>query len=135
MHYLLLVGALLFFVFIAPLKTTAMLVGVGLLISLVVKVSAQAIGDISVSLPQAFRSVAYSLAFVAIALFTLGSFSIGTGMSQFSGIAGLAVLGGLFFAYALGFKVGLGTSAAASAGIAIVSTVASGPLLWLAIRA
>lgn len=134
MHNLLLIGAFLFFAFIAPLKTTATFVGVVLLVSLVVKISAQAIGNVSVSLPQSFRAVAYSLAFVAIAMFTLGSFSVGTGVTQFTGGAGIAVMVGLFLAYSLGFMVGLGTSLGASGGIAFISTLVSGLLLWLGSR-
>lgn len=134
MHNLLLIGALLFFAFIAPLKTTATFVSVVLLVSLAVKISAQALGNVSVTLRQSFRSVAYSLAFVVIAMFTLGSFSVGTGVTQFTGGAGVAVLVGLFLAYSLGFMVGLGTTLGASGGIAFVSTLVSGVLLWLGSR-
>jgi hypothetical protein len=135
MHYLLLIGAFLFFAFIAPLKTTVTLVAVVLTVSLVVKVSTQVIGNVTPTLAQAFRAVAYSLFFVGVAMFTLGSFSAGTGISKFTGVAVGGVLAALFLVYSLGFKVGLGTTLGVSGAVAFVSTLASGALLWLASKA
>ncbi|MFN7693825.1 MAG: hypothetical protein ACK5O3_07225 [Burkholderiales bacterium] len=134
MTSLLLIGAFVFFAFMAPPKTTAMFVGIALLVSLVVKVSAQAIGNVSVTLLQTIRAVAFSLLLVTLAMFTLWSFSLGTGVTEFTGMAAIAVLGGLFLAYALGFAVGLGTTLGASCGIAVVSTIVSGLLFGLGSR-
>jgi len=131
MTSLLLIGAFVFFAFMAPPKTTVTFVGTAFVVSLVVRASAQAIGNVSVTLLQSFRAVAYSVLFFALAVFTLWSLSQGTGVAEFTGAAGLAVLGGLFVAYALGYAVGLGTTLGASSGIALVSTVVSGLLLWL----
>lgn len=132
MHYYLLVGACLFFAFMVPVQTTATFVGVVLLVSLVAKATAQAIGNVEITMTQSYRAVAFSLAFVGIALFTLGSFTVGNGITQFTGAAAFAVLGGLFLAYALGFMVILGTTLGAGSGVAAVSTLSSGLLLWLA---
>ena len=59
------------------------------------------------------------------------SYTVGTGVSRFSGLSAAAVLVGFFVAYVLGFKLSLGTSFGASAIVAIISTVVSGVLFWL----
>lgn len=132
MHYLLFIGAFLFFAFIAPPKVTILTCGLLIISALVVKVAAQTVANTSPSLGESFKSVGLSFAFLAIALFTLTSFSRGTGVSQFAGLSAVAVLGALLGSYVLGFKIALGTSFGASAVIALISTTVSGLLLWVA---
>ena len=130
MHYLLLIGAFLFFAFIAPFKTVVVFVGLLLTVTLVVKVSAQAVANMKPTLGEAFQAVAYSLMLAAAALLVLLSFSSGTGVHSFGGISAIVVLFGLLTAYSLGFKIGLGASLGASFLVALMSTVVSAILLW-----
>jgi hypothetical protein len=129
LHYLLFVFAFLWFAFIAPLKVTLAVVLSLLIVTSVVKATANAVlGESSYS--ESFKSIAFSFIFLGIALFTLLGFSKGAGVNGFSGLSGIAVLGGFLTAYILGFKVGLGASFGASAIVALVSTVVSGMLFY-----
>ena len=130
MHYLLLIGALLFFAFMAPLKVTLATCLLLLIIPTVVKISAQSVVGLDFSFGEAFKAVALSFIFISVALFTLVSFVIGTS-AHISGLPSLAVLAGIFSAYVLGFSLALGTTFGASAVIALISTVVSGLLLWV----
>ena len=130
MHVLLFIGAFLFFAFIAPLKVTLAACALLVVVPLLVRMSARLIANTDVSFAEAFKAVALALLLLAVALFTLVSFSSGTGVKQFFGLSGWVVLGLLLGAYALGFKLGLSTSFAASLGVALVSSAASGLMLW-----
>ena len=132
MHLLLLIGAFLFFAFIAPLKVTLAACALLVVIPLVVKVSARVIANTDASFAEAFKAVALAFVLLAVSLFTLVSFSRGTGVSQFYGLSGWVVLGFLLGSYALGFKLGLSTSFGASLGVALVSTAVSGLMVWAA---
>jgi hypothetical protein len=132
MHYVLFIFAFLLFAFIAPAETVFSLCLSLLLVTSVVKFTASAVtGDREISLAQSFKSVALACFFLAIALFTLRSFSRGTGISDFTGVSALPVLGGFLFSYILGFRFGLGTSFGASAIIAVFSTIVSAALYFL----
>lgn len=130
MHYALFVSAFVFFAVLAPLKITLFTCAMLLLVTSVVKISAQSIVDLEFSYGEAFKAVALSFFFLVLALFTLVSFFIGTS-TQISGLPALAVLAGFFSAYILGFKFGLGTTFGASAIIALVSTFISSLLFWM----
>ena len=132
MHHLIFVGAFLFFAFVAPIEVTLLTCALLVTSAVVVKLAAQVVANTSPSLGEAFKSVGLSFAFLAIGLFTLASFSRGTGVSHFTGLPAVAVLGALLGSYVLGFKLALGTSLAASAVIALVSTAVTGLLLWAA---
>ena len=130
MHYPLFVVAFTFFAFLAPLKVTLITCATLLMITTVVKISAQSVVGLSFSFGEAFKAVALSFFFLVVALFTLFSFSIGT-QAQISGLPVLGVLAGFFSAYILGFKWGLGTTFGASAVIALISTLISTLFLWI----
>jgi hypothetical protein len=103
MHYLLLMGAFIFFAFMAPVGTTVAFLAVLLFVSAAVKASAHSMAHVSVTLLQSLRAVAYALLFVLLWMFTLGSFSIGTGISQFTLAGSLASAVAFFLACFLGF--------------------------------
>ncbi|MBK0394706.1 hypothetical protein [Ramlibacter algicola] len=130
MQYILLVGAFLAFAFLAPLKFTVVSLVLLFLVASIVIVAARAIADVQPTYGQALKAVGLSLFFAAIALFTLLSFSSGTGITSFSGFSALAVVGLLLASYVLGFSMALGTTFGASTAIATLSTIASGALLW-----
>jgi hypothetical protein len=78
MHYLLFIGALLFFAFMTP----ELAVAVGalvLFVTVVVKVSAQVVAGVSPTLGESFRSVFYASLLVALALLAFLSFTGGVG--------------------------------------------------------
>ena len=128
MQYLLLIGAILWFAFIAPLKVTLATCLFVLVILSVVRFSAQAVTGVEATFGEAAKAISLSFVFLVIAIFTWISFSLGVpkGVSiQITGLASYAVLGATFAAYVLGFKLGLNISFGASAVIALISSVAS----------
>ncbi len=131
MHYLLLIGAFIFFAFIAPLKVTIVTCLFLLVIAAVVRFSTQAVVGFETSYGQAAKAVGLSFFFLLVAFFTLFSFAKGTGINKFTGLAGNLVFAGFFSAYVLGFKLSLSLSFGQSAAVAIVSTVLSTALFVL----
>lgn len=125
MHYLLLIGAIVWFAFLASLKVTLAMALSLLLITSVIRYSAQAISGASVSFGDAFKAIGTSIVFLVIAIVTLLSFLAGNGVHRISGLPVLAVLGGFLSAYVLGFKFSLGISFARSAVVAFIATLAS----------
>lgn len=125
MHYLLFIFAFIWFAFIAPLKVTLAICLSLILVTSIVKATATAVVG-STTFGDSFKSVGVAFVFLGIALFTLISFSRGTGQ----GAPAILVLSGFLVAYILGFKVGLGASFGASAIIAAVSTAVSGALFF-----
>lgn len=132
MLILLLISAFIFFVAIAPIKTTITLVALTFLVLFVVKISTKIVTDNNVSLTEAFKAVGLSLFFACIAIFTLTSFSSTTGIHSFKDAAAIVITGLLFSSYIAGFSVALGTKFGSSAVIAAISTVASGILITVA---
>lgn len=130
MHYLLFIGAALFFAFMAPAKLTVAVCALVLFVTVVVKISAQVIAGTSPALGDAFKAVFYASLLVALALLAFMSFSSGTGIHHVEGWSAGIVLAGLFIAYTLGFQIAIGTSFGASVAIALVSTLLSGAILW-----
>jgi len=130
MHYLLFIGAFVFFAFMAPLKLTVAVCALVLFVTVVVKISAQVVAGASPTLSESFKSVFYASLFVALALLAFVSLSSGTRIHHVDGLPALAVMAGLFVAYTLGFQLGIGTSFGASAVIALISTLLSGAILW-----
>ena len=130
MHYLLFIGAILFFAFMTPLKLAVAVCALVLVVTVVVKVSAQVVAGNSPTLGESFKSVFYASLLVALALLAFMSFSSGTGIHHVEGWPAVAVLLGLFVAYTLGFQIGIGTSFSASAVVALISTLVSGAILW-----
>ncbi|MET3183746.1 UNVERIFIED_ORG: hypothetical protein ABIC43_006938 [Variovorax guangxiensis] len=130
MHYLLFIGAILFFAFMTPLKLAVAVCALVLVVTVVVKVSAQVVAGNSPTLGESFKSVFYASLLVALALLAFMSFSSGTGVHHVDGWPTVAVLAGLFVAYTLGFQIGIGTSFGASAVVALISTLVSGAILW-----
>ncbi|SFP70822.1 hypothetical protein SAMN05216567_10883 [Variovorax sp. OK605] len=130
MHYLLFIGALLFFAFMTPVKLAVAVGALVLFVTVVVKVSAQVVGGVSPTLGESFRSVFYASLLVALALLAFLSFTGGVAVHHVEGWPAVAVLAGLFVAYTLGFQLGIGTSFGASAMVALISTLLSGAILW-----
>lgn len=138
MHYLLIVGALLFVAFIAPLKTTLGLALAFALVTGVVAFTTKLVSGVETTIGSAAKAVCLAFALLALALFTLISFSSSTGVQQFSGIPALVVLTACMLSYSLGFKLALGVPMGSSLVIAVISTAASAialPLLKSVITA
>jgi hypothetical protein len=125
MHYLLFIGAFLFFAFIAPLKVTLATCVMLFLVIAVVRFTTRAMAGVDSSYAESAKAVGLSFFFLVIAIFVLLSFAKGTGITNFTGLAGYLVFMTFFVAYVLGFKLSLGISSGASAVVAVVSTVLS----------
>lgn len=125
MPILLGIGFLLFVAFLAPLKVTLAASLLFIMCLVIVKVSASLIARVDVTLREAAKGVGLSFFFLAIAVFTLISFSKNSGVSAFSGLAALALLGTFFASYALGYAIALQVSFKASLGIAAIASAAS----------
>jgi len=130
MHYLLFIGAFIFFAFMAPLKLTIAVCALVLFVTVVVKISTQVVAGVSPTLGESFKSVFYASLFVALVLLAYMSFFAGTGIHHVDGTPALLAMAGLFVAYTLGFQIGIGTSFGASAVVALISTLLSGSILW-----
>jgi hypothetical protein len=130
MHYLLFIGALLFFAFMTPVKLAVAVGALVLFVTVVAKVSAQVVAGVSPTLGESFRSVFYASLLVTLALLAFLSFTGGVAVHHVEGWPAVAVLAGLFVAYTLGFQLGIGTSFGASAMVALISTLLSGAILW-----
>lgn len=127
MHYLLLIGAILWFAFYRSAEGHVGYQPIHMFILALVRFSAQAVTGAQASLGEAAKAVSLSFIFLAITIFTLISFSYSPkGVNiELSGLAGFAVFGATLAAYILGYKLGLGISFVASAIIALISSVAS----------
>jgi hypothetical protein len=130
MHYLMFGFAFLWFAYLAPLKITLAVCISLLLVTSIVKATATAVIG-HASFKEVLRSVALAFAFMGVALFTLISFSKGTGMTDFHGISALSIFSAFLASYILGFKFGLGATFGSSAIIAGVSTTISGALFFI----
>jgi hypothetical protein len=107
MHYLIGIGALLFFAFIAPAKASLVLVFVVLVSVLATIVFARVVAGAEVTVSEAVRAIGVSLALLLLAVTVFGSFVAGTGIRNFAGASGWAVFGWFASAYALGFVAAL----------------------------
>jgi hypothetical protein len=125
----------LFFVFIViglavmlPLKFTLSFVATLLVITVVVKFTADAvIGD--TAFKDAFKAAATAALFIVLAtVMLLWAFH---GSVTFQGMSALLALVGLFVAFVLGFKSALGSNFRSSAVVAVASTVVSGVLFYI----
>jgi hypothetical protein len=125
MPILLGIGFLLFVAFLAPLKVTLAASSLFILCLVIVKVSTTIIAGADVTFRDCAKGVGLSLFFLAIAVFTLISFSKGSGVSTFTGATGLALLAAFFAAYAAGFAIALQVNFMASLGIAAIAAAAS----------
>jgi hypothetical protein len=125
MHYLLFIGAFLFFAFIAPLKVTLAACALLLILVAVVRYTAATVSGAESSYGEAAKGVGLSFFFVVIAFTILISFATGTGISRFTGLAGAVVFAAFLAAYALGFKLSLGLSLGGSAVVSLVAAVVS----------
>lgn len=132
MQYLFLVGSLMILAVWAPPVVTALIL-VGVFVNAtIVKVTTAAVADLQVSLGTAVKAIGYSLALMLVAVFTLSSFLFGIGPEvTVTGVAALALLATIFVAYVLGYSIALGTDAGTSVIVAVVSTVASGLLIYV----
>ena len=130
MHYLLVVLGVLVFVLMAPGKVVASTLVTAAIVSVIVRITAQSVTRSPVTYIESLKAVGLSLLFLGLALVALVQISFQTQVYDYDGLSGWAVFIGLFSAYVLGFKVGLGTTFGASAAIALVSTVASSAALW-----
>ena len=133
MHYLLFIGAFLFFAFIAPLKVTAATCVLLLLVTTLIRFTTRAVAGVESTYGEAAKAMALSFFFLVLAFFVLLSLAKGTGVHNFTGLAGYLVFAAFFASYALGFKLSLGLSFGASTIVAIISTIAS-TVLFLGLR-
>jgi hypothetical protein len=95
------------FVAIAPFKITIIFCIVAVLVTLTIKASTQAIASFTPSIGSIIKSVGFSFLFLGLALVTLISFSINTGITQFSGISAIALLAIFLLHTHLVFMLGL----------------------------
>lgn len=132
MHYLLLIGAMLWLLFLAPLKVTLLTAISVAVITALIRHLAYSMNGVTVSFGDAAKAIGNSFIFLVVSVFTLLSFLKGSGVTHISGLPGLAVLGAFLAAYVLGFQVSLRLSFGASSAIALASTVASTGAFFLA---
>ena len=128
MLQLLLIGAFIFFVVIAPFKVVVV-VALSLLVqTLIVKFCTRLIAGHSPSLLDALKAILLSSFFAVLAFFGLASLMAGASTSQvtaYTGISLLAALGGFFASYVLGFSIALGIRFIPCIVIAVLSTIVS----------
>lgn len=125
MHYLLLIGAVLWLLFLVPIKVTLATSLSLLLVTSIIRHLAYSMSGVAVSLGDAVKAICNSFLFLVIAIFTLLSFLKGSGVTHISGLPGFAVFGVFLAAYVLGFQTSLRLSFGTSAVIALLSTLAS----------
>lgn len=125
MHYLLLIGAMLWFSFLVPLKVTLATAISLSVITALIRHLAHSMSGVTVSFGDAVKAIGSSFIFLLVAVFTLLSFLKGSGVTRISGLPGLAVFGAFLAAYVLGFQVSLRLSFGTSSVIALASTAAS----------
>lgn len=133
MHYLLFIGAFLFFAFIAPLKLTLATCALLLIVTTIIRLTTRAVAGVDSSYSEAAKAMALSFVFLVVSFFALFSFVKGTGVTHITGLAGYLVFGAFLVSYILGFKLSLGLSFGASSVVAVISTVAS-TVLFFAFR-
>ncbi len=124
MFALIIALAFLWFAFIAPLKVLILTIIVGLIVSTTVRVTANMVAGIRPTHLEALQAVGLSLVFVAIAVFTMFSFTVGAPAAPLSiaMISAPVVILGPFIGYTLGFKLALRVGVVQSAIIAVAST-------------
>ncbi|RIX40309.1 MAG: hypothetical protein D3M94_21820 [Rhodocyclales bacterium GT-UBC] len=125
MHYLLLIGATLWFSFLAPLKLTLATAISLAAIAALVRFLAHFLAGVTVSFWDAVKAIGNSLIFLAIAAFTLYSFSRGSGITDISGLSVLVVFCAFLATYIFAFQFTLKLAFGTSSVIALASTVAS----------
>jgi hypothetical protein len=123
MHYFLIIGAFLWFAFLAPPMVTAATVGSFFLVALVGARTVQAVTGAQVGMGDVLRSVGLAFVFAGIAMLGLGSLLAKANMA----VPLLAILA----AYVLGFSVGLDIEFVPACIVAVVTTVVSAILIVL----
>ena len=125
MHSLLLIGTVLWFSFLVPLKVTLATVISLLLITSLIRYVAHSMSGVTISFGDAVKAIGNSFILLVVAVFTLLSFLKGTGVTQISGLPGIGIFGAFLAAYILGFQISLRLSFGISSVVALVSTLAS----------
>jgi hypothetical protein len=128
MPYLFLTVAVVAVAAFASVKFSLSLFACIALVTIVVKLAATYFTG-PVSFGAAARSVAWAC--VLPALVTVAMLLTSKGQVRAEGITAILLLTVLFASFILGFKFSLGATFGASAGIAVVSTLVSGGLLYL----
>ena len=132
MHYLVLIGAFIFFVAIAPLKVS-LVTGLALvLLAGTIALGTRLMVGTTATVSDVFKAVGFAFLFALLALFGLASLQEGAGIDQFCGLSAYGVFALIFLSCALGFKLGLGTTFGASVVIAFGAAVVSGLFLSMA---
>ena len=121
MHYLVGIGAMMFFAFIAPRRVTAALIAVLLVTILVVKAVAERLAGMEVSVADSAKGVLLSAAFLLVGALAVSLLHASTGIDRFVGAPAIAIILGLLAAFALGFKVAIGLSTGATAVVSIAA--------------
>ncbi len=122
MHYFLLIGAFLWFAFMAPpMVTLATMVSFGL-VAMVGARTATAVTGAPASWGEVLRSMGLAFAFTCLALF---------GMMAVGAVNLVFLIAALLGACVMGFKIGMGVQFGAACIIALVTTVLSAALYSL----
>lgn len=125
MHYLLLIGATLWFSFLVPFKVTLATAISLAAIAALIRFLAHSLAGVTVSFGDAVKAIGNSLIFLAVAAFTLYSFLKGSGVTDISRLPMLVVFCGFLATYIFAFQVTLHLAFGTSSVIALASTVAS----------
>jgi len=111
-------------------RVAAVALGLALVVTLAVKLSAKAVSDVEPSLGDSFKGVAYALGLAGLLMLALAG--AGGGSVHVEGALAMLFFAGLFGAYVAGFKLALGTGWRASALVAIVAAVVSAGFWFVA---
>jgi hypothetical protein len=123
MHYILIIGAFLWFAFLAPPMVTLATAGSFALIAMIGARTAQAVTGAPASMGAVLRSVGLAFVFAGIALF---------GLTAVMGPVNFVLLAtAVFAAYVMGFSISLEVDFGPALVIAVVTTVASVGLYFL----
>jgi hypothetical protein len=122
MHYLLLIGVLLWIAFLAPAKAIIIILAFTILLTSVIRYAVFSIASIKVSFADSAKAVGVSLFYMAIAAMTLLSLFKGNGLG---GIPLLLVFGALFLSFATSLSQSLSLSFVHGSFVALISAILS----------
>lgn len=125
MYLLLPIGAMIWFLFLVPLKVTLATAISLAVITALIRYIAKSMSDITVSFGDAVKAIGNSFIFLIVTAFTLLSFLKGSGVTYISGLPSLAIFAAFLAAYVLGFQVSLRLSFGTSSVIALATATVS----------
>ena len=124
MFTLIIVLAILWFAFIAPMKVTIVAIILALVVSTAVRFSAKAIAGATLTHLEALKAVCLSLLLVCLAIVMMFSFAAGAPSMprSLAAISAPIVILGPLIGYTFGFKIALEVGILQSSLIAILSS-------------